>query len=458
MGKGFMYAGIALLALVSGVVVYDYIRVNDADYKKNLRLKRKQKKIQQETIKKELEREAAAEAAKAKTASQTATKSTAIDKEGMDAKTKYNVEQSERAQQCLEKGDVQQAIQHYANVVKVQPNPEEFLRHLQQYLPPQLIARIAAQAFPDTYFETFPDKSLGFKVDTVQHATGGLRKCIATKAFTKDQEIMTCEPYASYLYPDLDVKLYCFTCKTKLNPETQISCAKKCIFSFCSQSCIEKGSKLHETFCVKAEDKDHPMFELMELSKESGRGIFFAVAEMLTLIINCVTDQGRVKLMDDLSHLYLPEPIPRSSELTEKEFKIMMKWVKMLSTANILDEIGYIALLCKTMYNAVEFQTSKNGEENRGTGKAIYLNAAYFNHNCNPNVVSNSRDYTNKVVFTANRDIAIGDELTVSYVNTGISLEERGKVLKSVYDFNCVCSKCKSEVSNVNSKKDEKEN
>lgn len=437
--KALIVGSVAVFTLALAFVAYDYSRTSDANYKKNVRSKRKA------MAKKNQERVKMAEQG-LKNSQSTGSKAAAVPPADK-ARNEYTIEQSTLAQKCLQEGDVEGAIQHYANVVFQQENPIEFLSALRAYLPEQLILAIAQKVFPDNYFDTFPVKEVvGFEIKTDDMTAK--RTCLAVKSFAKGDKIMTCEPFASHLYSTVDVKDYCFTCKKHLEGcVDKVGCEHGCIFSYCSMACKD-NTTVHKTFCVKEEEIDHPMFALMKLSSETGRTIFWAVAEMLTLILNTTTET-RTVLMEDLSHLYLPQPIPRASELTRKECELMLKWVGIITDVQVLDDTGYIALLCKTMYNAVEFQTQPQQLNNinsfKSTGKAIFLNAAYFNHSCVPNVISRSDVGTNKVSFYANADIKVGEELFVSYVDINSPYADRQEVLKTVYDFTCKCQKCEIE-------------
>jgi hypothetical protein len=47
---------------------------------------------------------------------------------------------------------------------------------------------------------------------------------------------------------------------------------------------------------------------------------------------------------------------------------------------------------------------------------------------------------------TAVRDVNTGDEITVSYVDTGMDVEARRKELRETWFFECKCEKCKVEL------------
>lgn len=48
--------------------------------------------------------------------------------------------------------------------------------------------------------------------------------------------------------------------------------------------------------------------------------------------------------------------------------------------------------------------------------------------------------------MTATRDVKTGDEVTVSYVDVELGVEERRRELREVWFFECFCERCKVEL------------
>lgn len=62
-----------------------------------------------------------------------------------------------------------------------------------------------------------------------------------------------------------------------------------------------------------------------------------------------------------------------------------------------------------------------------------------------------SVDYACAIVW-ATRDIQVGEEICISYVNVQLHVEERRRILLENYGFVCDCPKCKKELdANFNS-------
>lgn len=77
-------------------------------------------------------------------------------------------------------------------------------------------------------------------------------------------------------------------------------------------------------------------------------------------------------------------------------------------------------------------------------GTAIHPAASYFNHECEPNVSKHREGRA--MVFTANRDIAAGEQLFISYgMMDELPFTERQKLLEDQWFFICQCTRCKQE-------------
>ncbi|KAK4442349.1 SET domain-containing protein [Podospora aff. communis PSN243] len=87
-------------------------------------------------------------------------------------------------------------------------------------------------------------------------------------------------------------------------------------------------------------------------------------------------------------------------------------------------------------------------------GYGVWPSASYFNHSCDPNLVR--RREGREWVFSAGREIHRGEQLYISYVNGGkeelrdekgevMGWEERGRLLKKTWGFECACGRCADE-------------
>jgi hypothetical protein len=74
-------------------------------------------------------------------------------------------------------------------------------------------------------------------------------------------------------------------------------------------------------------------------------------------------------------------------------------------------------------------------------GAAVFPLASSLNHSCAPNCeVAFAED--NAVFVVATRDVALGEELTISYVDASGADDERREELRETYGFECACARC----------------
>ena len=74
-------------------------------------------------------------------------------------------------------------------------------------------------------------------------------------------------------------------------------------------------------------------------------------------------------------------------------------------------------------------------------GAALFPLASGLNHSCAPNCeLAFAEDNSAHVVTT--RAVALGEELTISYVDAGGADDERREELRETYGFECACARC----------------
>lgn len=80
------------------------------------------------------------------------------------------------------------------------------------------------------------------------------------------------------------------------------------------------------------------------------------------------------------------------------------------------------------------------------SGSAAYLFASLFNHSCEPNLDVCFPDNDGRLVLTAARDIAAGEQLTISYIDETAAVAARQDLLRFAYGFTCSCQACRDEL------------
>eukprot|EP00667_Euglena_gracilis_P009170 EG_transcript_9299 len=79
-------------------------------------------------------------------------------------------------------------------------------------------------------------------------------------------------------------------------------------------------------------------------------------------------------------------------------------------------------------------------EDLQPVGSGLFLLAAALNHSCAPNAAVVFEGP--RLLVQTTRDIAVGEEITISYVEVAASTDVRQEQLKSRYFFDCSCELC----------------
>ncbi|KAJ7770276.1 hypothetical protein DFH07DRAFT_735770 [Mycena maculata] len=88
------------------------------------------------------------------------------------------------------------------------------------------------------------------------------------------------------------------------------------------------------------------------------------------------------------------------------------------------------------------YEMSQEGDEMFGW--SMYVSASYFNHDCAPNVRKERAGRA--LLFYATRDVAVGEELCINYIDVTDSVAVRREQLSLNWYFDCVCQRCKEEM------------
>ena len=82
------------------------------------------------------------------------------------------------------------------------------------------------------------------------------------------------------------------------------------------------------------------------------------------------------------------------------------------------------------------------------TGAAVFAFGSLFNHSCVPNVDVQWLRGNADATFRTQLDVAQGEELTVSYVDSFLGVKERRQRLLFGWGFECQCTACQNDAAN----------
>ncbi|KAJ7705600.1 hypothetical protein B0H17DRAFT_1038392 [Mycena rosella] len=89
------------------------------------------------------------------------------------------------------------------------------------------------------------------------------------------------------------------------------------------------------------------------------------------------------------------------------------------------------------------YEMSQEGDSEM-LGWSMYVSASYFNHDCAPNVRKERAGRA--LLFYTTRDVDLGEELCISYIDITDTVADRRKELSLNWYFDCVCQRCKREL------------
>lgn len=83
-------------------------------------------------------------------------------------------------------------------------------------------------------------------------------------------------------------------------------------------------------------------------------------------------------------------------------------------------------------------------EETTPLNSSLYLGASRFNHSCLPNCDYEhaSEDNSTRITICSSRDIQSNEEMTIPYINTYESWDQRQAFTKLLWGFSCNCPAC----------------
>lgn len=105
------------------------------------------------------------------------------------------------------------------------------------------------------------------------------------------------------------------------------------------------------------------------------------------------------------------------------------------------------ATASSSSFTAALLQAASASPASQALGSAVYSAASLANHSCDPNADAAWPRGDARLRLTARRDIAPGEQVTITYVDASLGVEERRALLKHSYGFVCACARCGEEMA-----------
>lgn len=216
------------------------------------------------------------------------------------------------------------------------------------------------------------------------------------------------------------------------------------IARFCSERCQKQAWKKYHKHECKIFEKLRP-----KILPEQVR----AVMTFLLQFDNGLLDNGVWEsVMNAMSHI---DNLRQAGGDAWMSLMLMAKAAREYSQTKVgLDNV--LKLTCILKINGLQLSTTY------GDPIGVFLDPTLvkINHNCDGNVMVHRPTYTNgtgwphcqsqdKAILKLLplRNIAAGEEITISYVDFTKSVSERQKTLQRDYLFACTCNKCTTEIA-----------
>ncbi len=125
---------------------------------------------------------------------------------------------------------------------------------------------------------------------------------------------------------------------------------------------------------------------------------------------------------------------------------------------NVMDQFPDDSEADKLIDKIYEAMEKESGDFLNNEGSALYAVQSACNHSCAPNSTSTFPHSNHRLVLEASRDIAEGEEVTISYLDEcaqARSRHSRRKILQENYLFNCQCARCIEEAEQPDVTSDE---
>lgn len=256
---------------------------------------------------------------------------------------------------------------------------------------------------------------------------------------------------------------------------------------YCSEECRDAAAlEYHLPLCgadfVSDESRVHPMHHLYNLCKETGSTRPLLVARMFAMVCQRVVVRNMTpeEAMQDfrnfateadpspaddmavflLKNIFIAFPfmdtlinlttyrrfetaILRNAQTVTPVSDVHMWFERALQSEEeeksgaLLKELGFTPDSLKAYMATPEMLGLSKVE-----GFAMLPVGNCMNHSCNPNVIASSSHNDHTATFVALHQIEEGEELFISYVDDNLEWEERQRLLKRFYNFDCDCIRC----------------
>ncbi|XP_054157602.1 histone-lysine N-methyltransferase SMYD3-like, partial [Oppia nitens] len=243
---------------------------------------------------------------------------------------------------------------------------------------------------------------------------------------TKGDLIITSKPFAFVLF-SLEANYRCDQCFKIL--KTKISCFKCLKVAYCSRKCQSEATEQdnHRLECPVMMNR--PLWTMTRLITRVIKRLEKSDTDMEVVIGNHKRDWSC--LMDHYDNIVKDYSVMRDFELIYDDLCLIFG-----DTLPKMETI--ISIYGKLLINSFAIQDPLM----KPIGRAIYLGPSIFDHSCRPSV--SFMFIGTQLYIKAIKSMPITDitDLKISYIDEFETTDERQKILRSAYYFDCDCERC----------------
>uniref|UniRef100_A0A0K0E587 MYND-type domain-containing protein n=1 Tax=Strongyloides stercoralis TaxID=6248 RepID=A0A0K0E587_STRER len=254
-------------------------------------------------------------------------------------------------------------------------------------------------------------------------------------------------PFAYALYNDFLQKhcWYCLDEKTKINT---LSYCSGCHFGlFCNTECQRLGWKDH-------------IYECKALKKINGNEVPDIEVRLLGRIVTrqkLIIKKKDVKIADfykdrtsnrNIMEIWHHKNEIKNDNLAMSKFNLIYdKLVKFYDEANLLPKEDVFDLHCRDFINRHAISDKAYLNE---IGKGLYLDLCAYDHSCRPNTIYVCNGFV-ATLRPLNSSVNLLDKSSTfySYIDLFACKQQRKKLLKDTWYFNCECDRCKDDSEHI---------
>uniref|UniRef100_A0A0K0FBL1 MYND-type domain-containing protein n=1 Tax=Strongyloides venezuelensis TaxID=75913 RepID=A0A0K0FBL1_STRVS len=263
----------------------------------------------------------------------------------------------------------------------------------------------------------------------------------------KHQNTIEFYPFAYALYNEY-LQNHCWYC---LDEKTKINSLSRCsgchVGLFCNTECQRLGWKDHVYECKglqKTNGEEIPDIEVRLLGRIVTRHKLIVKKKDVKIADFYKDRTSKRNIMDIWHH---KNEIKNDYHAMAKFNSIYNKLTKFYGEANLLSKDDIFELHCRDFINRHAISDKAYLNE---IGKGLYLDLCAYDHSCRPNTIYVCNGFI-ATLHALNSSVNLLDKSSTfySYIDLFACKQQRRKLLKDTWYFDCECERCKDDSEHI---------